>query len=465
MECKQQRMAIVKAVVTGGRRLREALYSWLATQLDTNKPLGAIAALDGVRACAALIVVAYHVDLITRDSHLWEMSSANQLLSAVVLSGFSGVTLFFVLSGFLLFMPYARSLLVDRPWPETRTFYLRRALRIMPGYYFSLFVFIMFWQPAYLEPRHWKDLLLFVLFLMDSTQSTFRQLNGPYWTLAIEWQFYILLPWIALGIGLIARRVRVAWRIGVASACLVALMGWGLWSRAWGEWYIQHPAAATPLPRGIFNDILFVTYGYGGKFLEDFAVGMLAGLLFVYFRDPARAARVARPLRRLSPALWAVGLALLLFTSMRNHSQAAHVSWPFANSVFLAWDWALEIGFALGYGCCIMAILYGSPRIKHIFEWAPLRAIGLISYSLYIWHLPLLIAFKDHIAANLRQYPDAVVYGLYWVWVAAIILPFAAVAYVLIEKPGMRLSDRLRYHIAAHQARETERAKEAVEAG
>lgn len=452
------------AVLTGMRQFRAEISAWLANQLDANKPLGAIAALDGVRACACLIVIAYHIDLITRDTHVWTMSTSNQLTSAVVLSGFSGVTLFFVLSGFLLFMPYARSLLADRPWPETRLFYLRRALRIMPGYYFSLFVFVMFWQPTYLEPRHWKELVLFLLFLMDSTQSTFRQLNGPFWTLAIEWQFYILLPWIALGIGLIARRVPVPRRIWAASLCMVGLMAWGLWSRAWGEYYIQHPAAATPLPQGIFNVLLFVAYGWGGKFLEDFAVGMLAGLLFVYFRDPVRAARVVRPLRRLSPVLWFVGLALLLFTSMRNHSQAAHVTWPFANGIFLAWDWAIEIGFALGYGCCIMAILYGAPRIKRIFEWAPLRTIGLISYSLYIWHLPLIIAFKEHIAANLRGFPDATIYALYWVWVAVIVIPFAAVAYVLIEKPGMRLSDRLRYRIAARQANTVTREPEAVEA-
>lgn len=94
--------------------------------------------------------------------------------------GNTGVQLFFVLSGFLLFLPYARAMLFQERWPKTRTFYMRRALRILPGYYFSLLLLVFFVQRTYLLPSHWPQLFLFLTFFMESSSATFRQINVPY---------------------------------------------------------------------------------------------------------------------------------------------------------------------------------------------------------------------------------------------------------------------------------------------
>src|SRR5579871_5156059 len=218
------------------RRYAHPIRSWLAAQLEERRPRGAVASLDGVRACACLTVIAYHISLMTRDQHLWTDTS-NRLVGAILLAGGAGVTLFFVLSGFLLFLPYAQALLAEQPWPSARLFYLRRALRIIPGYYFSLVVLVLLDHPEYLEPQRWGQLALFPIFLMDSTRATFQQLNGPYWTLAIEWQFYLLLPLLALGIiamtRLLARWVRPEQRFWVVVGCLLGMCGWGLFTRYW----------------------------------------------------------------------------------------------------------------------------------------------------------------------------------------------------------------------------------------
>jgi peptidoglycan/LPS O-acetylase OafA/YrhL len=188
------------------RRIVRLGVAWMTAHLEEPRTGQSLPALDGVRACACLAVVAFHINLISHiDLHLWNVSW-NPIIGSVLLAGDAGVVLFFVLSGFLLFMPYARALLMEAPWPDTRVFYLKRMLRIMPAYYLSLFLLVMFAAPQYLHPDRWGQLFLFGILYNDTLASTFQKINGPYWTLAIEWQFYLLLPWLMLGIRALVRR-------------------------------------------------------------------------------------------------------------------------------------------------------------------------------------------------------------------------------------------------------------------
>jgi peptidoglycan/LPS O-acetylase OafA/YrhL len=342
-------------------------------------------------------------------------------------------------------MPFAKALLYKQTWPSVRQFYLRRVFRILPAYYLSLILMILLFQRQYLQPQHWKDLALFFTFLMDSSPSTYRKLNGPFWTLAVEWQYYMLLPLLVLGMRLIVWRIKARYRLPMIGACLLALIAWGLCSRYFGTYFMdQHPAETFLVPRTLLNGILFFTYGVSGKYLEDFGVGMLLSLCYVYAQHPSIAPKVRTTLQKLSPWLWGVGLLCLLVMILWNFNQGHSNAWPlFNNPLFFKHYYLVsELGFALSFGLCILALLFGSKWLKRPFEWSPLRWIGLISFSLYMWHLPLLIVFIHRGQPLLRGWPSLPAYSAHWLWVLVVIIPFCVLCFILIEKPGMKFGER-----------------------
>ncbi|GHO92398.1 acyltransferase [Reticulibacter mediterranei] len=401
-----------------------------------------IPALDGVRAVATIAVISFHINGMVHN-HFWDVHE-NPLATAVVTFGGSGVTLFFVLSGFLLFMPYARALLFEERWPSMRRFYQRRALRIIPGYYAALCLMILFFQRQYLQPDHWKELALFFTFFMDSVPETWRKLNGPFWTLAVEWQFYMLLPFLALAFAAIARRIRSAplHRFRVMLVCCGVLIVWGLFIRYVGVYLTQHPSETFHLPSWLIAGAKFLLYGVQGKYLENFAVGMIVSLCYVFAHDSFECSVLLERGRATSWWLWAAGILTLTFTA------AWHFHMVESNSTVLAtlfaplasvFEWLNEMVIALGYGACLAAILFGEQRLQRPFSWQPVRWIGTISYGLYMWHLPLLKFFRDTLlppSLVTQVYPT---YIYYWLWAATVVVLVATTSYLLVEKPWIRL--------------------------
>lgn len=421
-----------------------AFGQWLSARLEGNEKKDAIATLDGVRAVACLLVIWFHIDLISRDTHIWDAYNADTpLFSSVMFMGNFGVTLFFVLSGFLLFMPYAKSLLFDQKWPSARRFYTRRVFRIVPAYYLALILLVLIYQRQYLQPAHWGELGLFFTFFMDSSQATYQQLNGPFWTLAVEWQYYLLLPLLVLLMRVFVRRVAPEKRLLATLLCLVLLVYWGVFSRSWGWYYQWHPSQTWLVPRPALNWLLVFIFGQSGKYLEDFAIGMLLSLLFIYAQHPSTSPKVQHVLRRLSPWLWSAGVLSLVFLAMWNYNIRNPHSWPLLDNLTPYFSAYIEVLFASAFGLCILAILYGSGGLVRLFAWLPLRRLGLISFSLYIWHLPLLLIFMVYGHQLLSNIPGLLAYGLYWLWVAIIVIPACFLFYLLVEKAGMKLGERL----------------------
>jgi peptidoglycan/LPS O-acetylase OafA/YrhL len=109
---------------------------------ESHRALGT-ETVDGLRGVAVLLVFLYHT---------WIFSFLDPSLSVLgiaiptamfVKAGYLGVDIFFVISGFCLYLPYARAEYFKRTSPDTRTFYLRRILKIVPSYLIALIVTTM----------------------------------------------------------------------------------------------------------------------------------------------------------------------------------------------------------------------------------------------------------------------------------------------------------------------------------
>ena len=123
-------------------------------------------------------------------------------------------------------------------------------------------------------------------------------------------------------------------------------------------------------------------------------------------------------------------------------------SWPFIPTGMMdVFNWLSEMLLAIGFGACIAAILYGSSTLKALFEWPMLRWVGLISFSLYIWHLPLIVLFQTRVMPMFPGLNRLATYSMYWYWALVVIFPFAFLSYLIVERPWMRLGDKWRVGI------------------
>ena len=299
-------------------------------------------AVDGLRAVAALWVVLFHIRA---------FSGANLgPLDLVVRSGSTGVSLFLVLSGFCLYLPVARGTSF-----ATGRFLLRRIRRLLPAYYASLAVVMLITVVAaghlgfvrYSPLALTEQTLAHVTMTHSLFPATFYALNGAYWSLALEWQLYLLLPVLVIA----ARRFGLARTVAAVVAVNVAYrLGLQLAVAA-------HPGVSPSLwTSAVLPNLL------PGRWAE-FAFGMVAAQL-------SASGRIGREWARLG---W-VAIPLALLSLLAVGSPLEHLLF---GSVF----------FVL-----LCAVLAEGTVISRVFGWRPLAAIGVMSYSLYLVHQPIVQA-------------------------------------------------------------------------
>ena len=334
-------------------------------------------ALDGLRGLAVLVVIASHMALLG-------------FLPGVQAGGMgkSGVYLFFVLSAFLL-----TRVLLDRP-PAAFTdgwlwggYALRRVLRIWPLY---LVVLLASWGVTRVGVAGWPYPL--------DTAALLRHLalqegQSVLWSIPVEFKFYLLLPVIAFVLAWMAhRRVPLGWQ---AAAFLVAI---GCCTVAW-------PPGETAR-----NDVRL------GPYLVVFLCGAFAAAI-----DRSIAVDAAR---RRRPRAWGAAGVLALVVA----GAASPASWSLITGspldLRVSHHWFLLFGVA--WSTLLLSALHGPRWWTGIFGSAGLRLVGVVSFSAYLWHLPVLLGLR---AAGVGAWPAAPA------WMFSGVLLASLASFLLVERP------------------------------
>lgn len=379
---------------------------------------GRIDGVEALRAIAVAWVVAFHW-MVARDpgrTDPWiAWVDAHPLAQAVLRNGYLGVDLFFLITGFLLVIPWVRHAMEGRPAPRARDFYVRRVLRIVPAYYVHLAALFVAFAP-FLLGTGWmrenglllaQNVVAHASFLHYTTPITSASLNlnGALWTLTLEAQFYLLLPLLA----------PVFVRSPVATAVAMALAA-GAW-----RWLALHGldplvawqmglAARWNVPESAIRHLLLTQLpGY----LGHFAMGMLLAVVWL---------RVSRAARSTAATV-------------------AHTAAAVAGPAFMSWTFAFGGGAILGpvgtwlailagLGGLLLGVAHGGAVVRAVLFHRPILAIGLVSYSIYLWHVPLLLVLN-----RLRTF-DGAAFALP-AWLAGVGI-VAALSWRFVESPFLR---------------------------
>jgi peptidoglycan/LPS O-acetylase OafA/YrhL len=345
-----------------------------------------VPALEGMRACAALGVVATHVALQTGTNH----GLIGQLLIRLDLA----VAVFFALSGFLLWRSHAVAARGVRPAPRTAPYLRSRLVRIMPAYLLTVLVVLTLLPDARTAGRSvWlANLTLTQVYVPRTLYAGLSQM----WSLSVEMSFYLALPLLAWS----AARLPVRARIPVIALVALASFGWG---------YLPIPTSngANPL-------------NWAPAYAAWFAVGML---LAEWTCRPMswlhELARHRALMSTLALAAYLVAASPLVVPPMHKH---ATVEQFIIRTVLGA-----VIAAAL-----LVPLVLDRPEARHwVLGSTPMAALGRWSYGLFLWHLAAL----DMALAMLNR--PASTGGFPIVFVVTVVFgsAIAAVSYALIEEP------------------------------
>lgn len=376
---------------------------------------------------AACSIVAVHVWGVSMPDgeRLWSAGAVGNAVSTLS----AGLTLFFTLSGFLLYRPFAAAIARGRERQSFRAYLQNRFLRIAPAYWVILLMTAVVFGAASVRS---SDGLLGVgrltdplelgqslLLLQNYRPATVVTGIGPAWSLAVEMVFYLCLPLLVLMAAALARRARGhRARIAALLAPPAVLLLIGLTGKL---------AAWQLLPGGVMD-------GYGTDWhsvversfwaqADLFAFGMIAAVLHVEMSEG----------RVTLPRGWRIGaaaLAVLVFVPSAWTMRRGEHSYLLQNT-----GEALAIGIALAAITITDRSRARAPWIVRVLESPVFVAVGVASYSLFLWHYPVILWLREH---GLTSGAGAAGLAFNLLIVGLVSGALSALTYRYVERPALR---------------------------
>lgn len=291
---------------------------------------------ESLRGIAILLVFCFHY---LGSLHGYQPQAGTPPVVTMLFGGDGGVTLFFVLSGFLLSRPF---LLGARL--HLGSYILRRALRILPMFYLLVLI-------AALWTGQWQQALS-ALFFQDIRVGVLPPMGNVWWSLVIEVQFYLLLP---LFVWLLRSR---AWRHLMWLLVPVAI-------------YVYYRVCAAGLEQGFWSDNRNNILGRWPLF----AVGVALAWIQLHFGRAASRNKQQGLLGLLLLVIAIVALEQLTAYRVRKFGAYAHVFW------FDHYLWE-----AIAWATLVFALMNFRFLGRGLFINSPLHHLGLWSYSFYLLH-------------------------------------------------------------------------------
>jgi peptidoglycan/LPS O-acetylase OafA/YrhL len=360
---------------------------------------------DGLRGLAALSVLVYHVGQFVPDH--------DRVTASIVGRLDQGVSVFFVLSGFLLARPFIAANLRGEPAPRLAPYARRRFLRIYPAYWCALLVSVYILDQGTLRGFGLKAEHLALV------QTYFHWPHGTAltvaWTLVIEVTFYAVLPLYAALTRLVGRRVRPLYaELGGALTVLVA--GTAV--------QVAYSASSTSIP--VWARILPL-------YAPMFAWGMLLAIAALWWHDRETMPRPLHWIARHGGLCWLAGIGCLLGLAAflgTTPPIALHRSHVLALFV---------VGGLLGLAFVLPLALSPTTTgvVPTVLGWRPVAFLGTISYAFYLWHLALMDKIDPHFTyRGLSGFLELMLLTI------AATVAVATASWYLLERPVIKWSRR-----------------------
>lgn len=363
---------------------------------------------DSLRAIAALSIFAFHAAFFLEYIQRGTLSPYLAHLNV-------GVAIFFAISGFLLYRPFAQARHDGNAPPPLVPYAVRRFLRIAPAYWVALPLIAIWLDLPVLDSL--GEVLKYFGFLQVYDSNTLVGGVGHAWTLCVEVTFYAMLPLWALAMRRIPARSQRQFaltELGGLALLAAASIAWKLATVDVGAdgIVVFSPEVAT-LP----------------AFLDHFAAGMALAVASVALQGRDREPAAVRLIGRAPWVPWlAAGVAFVLLAQVGERVGSA------SEDVVRH-----ELRALLGVGVLLPAIFATDAGgwVRRLLANRALLWVGLVSYSLYLWHPPILQRISE------AGWQDTIGAGGAIAAALAISLAVAAASFYGIERWALRLGRRI----------------------